>query len=208
MKIIRKNIVLFTLFIVSNIPFAQQSDIVKSDLEESERVVNESLNDTVLINKMLEASKEMFEWKVQENNKAYMLSVDIPYPDIQNPKDYFSITVVKFKGYKRPRVISFAVSSMIDPSKGLSIYFAGYDKNHVLQMSNVLYEHLPFTEITSEYLKVSADYMYLDKEEKKDLLDPMLNNNHIIFNFYDLNGQLYKVGYPLLWFKDKIEELK
>ena len=62
MKIIRKKyIVLFTLFVISNIPFAQQSDIVKSDLEESERVVNESLNDTVLINKMLEASKEMFE---------------------------------------------------------------------------------------------------------------------------------------------------
>ena len=150
----------------------------------------------------------MFEWNVQENKQAYMMGVDIPYPEYQNPKDYFSITVVKFKGKKRPRVISFAVSSIIDPSKGLSIYFAGYDQKHVLQMSAINYEHIPFTEVNGEYLKVSAEYMYLDKEEKKDLLLPMLNNNHIVFQFYDRKGQLYKVGYPLLWFKSKIEELK
>ena len=75
-------------------------------------------------------------------------------------------------------------------------------------IGDVKYENIPFTEITSEYLKVSADYMYLDKEEKKDLFETMLNNNYIVFNFYGLDGQLYKIGYPLLWFKDKIEELK
>jgi hypothetical protein len=193
---------------LSNLVLAQQSDSVRDELRKSANVVNGSLKDTILIDKMLNTAKEIFDWKVQENDQAYMMFVDIPYPEIKNPKDYFSITVVKLKKFKRPRVISFAVSSMIDPSKGLSIFFAGYDKNHVLQMSNIQYEQLPFTEITSEYLKVSADYMYLDKNEKKDLFEPMLNNNYIVFNFYDHGGRLYKVSYPLLWFKDKIEDLK
>jgi hypothetical protein len=201
-------IILTLLLCSSQLIYAQHPDSVKSGLQKAETTVQESLHDTALIRQRLEDAEKMFGWKVQENDHAYMMSVDVPYPDFQNPKNSFSITVVKFKGHKRPRVISFAVSSMIDPAKGLSIYFAGYDKSHVLQMSNIQYEHLPFTEVTSEYLKVSADYMYLDKEEKKDLFDPMLNNNHIVFNFYDRNGQLYKVSYPLLWFKDKIEELK
>lgn len=200
------------IFIFSaNYAFGQEPDRIIVDLKRSEEVVEaiEAVKDPVLLQQVLDATKQMFDWNVQENKGAYMMSVDIPYPNIQNPKDYFSITVVKFKGEKRPRVISFAVSSMIDPSKGLSIYFVRYDKKKSFQISNIKFENTPFTEVNSEYIKVSAENMFLDKEEKKDLFEPMLNNNDsIIFQYYDNDGQLYKVSYPLSWFKDKIEELK
>jgi hypothetical protein len=203
----KKFVAMIFVALFPNITFSQQSDTVKVELQRSVNDVIDATKDTALIQKLLNVTQDMYGWKVEENKQAYMMTVDIPYPDIQSPKDYFSITVVKFKGHKRPRQISFAISSMIDPAKGLSIYFAK-DVNHTIQMSNIKYEHCPFTEVDSEYLKVSADYMYLDKEEKKDLFDPMLNNNHIVFNFYNRDGKLYKVAYPLLWFKDKIEELK
>jgi hypothetical protein len=188
--------------------YAQQSESIKGDLNKSAAVANEVIKDPVLLHKWLEAANGMFSWHVQENKQAYLMTVDIPYPEIQNPKDYFSITVVKFKGKKRPRIISFAVSAMIDPSKGLSIYFASHDNSNVWRMSNVKYENISFSEVNSEYLKVAAEYMYLDKEEKQDLFEPMLGNNGIIFQFFDRSGHQYKIAYPLLWFKEKIDELK
>ena len=197
---------LFLPFAV-NTAFGQQADVIKDELKKSESIVK-AIRNKAQLQQMLLAAKKMFEWKVQENDNAYMLTVDIPYPNIQKPKDYFSMTVVKFKGKKRPRVISFAVSSMIDPSKGLDIYFSGYNKNKSIKMSNIMYEDLPFTDINKEYIKVSAEYMYLDKNKKKDLLEPMFNNNHMVFQFYDHDGKPYKISYPLLWFKDQIEKLE
>ena len=187
---------------------SQDAESIKKTLQESANSAQQSISDTTLLRKLLTLADDMFKWNIEENDHAYLMAVDIPYPDYFHPKDYFSITVVKFKGKKRPKVISFAVSNMIDTVKGLSIYFAKDDGTHNITMSDVKFENIRFNDAGDDFVRLSADYMFLDKGETLDLFKPMLKNNHMIFFFSEKDGTEYKIAYPLLWFSDKLKELE
>lgn len=199
-------IVFSFLFLSGTFTFAQSRDSLQQRLNNSADTV--ASQQSSVSPSMLKAVSQMFEWHVRQNDHAYLLTLDIPYPSAVKPLDYFSITVVKWKGKQRPRIISFAVSSKIDKTKGLSIFFAKDTDNQSIKLSNISFKAVPFTKVTPDYLSLSANYMYLGPEDTKDLFKPMMKYNHMIFEFYGKNGHPFSVGYPLYFFQDAMKKYK
>lgn len=157
-----------------------------------------------------EITKKIFTWSVNENDKGYMMTLDYPYP-MSQPIDYLSLTIIKPKSSNRPYLFSCAVSSIIDPKKGISIYFGSYDKvkRENLKISSNKIENIPFSDIYDEYIKIAFENMVVKtKKNEVDIFNEMLNYDYIFFVFYNKSGEKYSIGYPLLTFKEQYQTLK
>ena len=145
-------------------------------------------------------------WKIQENNKAYLMTLDYPYP-MSNPVDYLSLTIVKFKTKKQPKLFTISLSSQINYNKGISLYFGKRlsAKSQKLSIEKTSLLNLKYTEIKHDFVKISFDYM---KYRDINLYDLFMKNDHLFVEFIGYNNKTYSIAYPLFKFKEQYLNLK
>ncbi len=196
-----------TLIFTLSINSTAFSDTSKEDRmnEISEEIsnTNYSTNDIKNLKKYIDT---FLTWKVKENEKAYMMYIDYPYQNPLKPVDYLSLTVIKEKGYKQPRVFSISCASMIDDKKGISIYFGKTDPKHKnkIKMSSIELKGMKFTDVNNEYLKISFPNM---KRSEVNLFEELMNNDHLFIDITGKDGTQYEVGYPLFKFQEQYNNL-
>ncbi|MDD4991637.1 MAG: hypothetical protein PHR83_05315 [Paludibacter sp.] len=162
-----------------------------------------STKDQTVINKYIDT---YLTWKIQENSKAYLMTLDYPYP-VANPVDYLSFTIVKFKTQTQPKVFSISVSSKINYKKGISLYFGKRlsGKSQKITIDKISLQNLKYTDIKSDFLKISFDDM---KYKDINLSDLFMKNDHLFIEFFDNANKIYTIDYPLFKFNEQFKNLK
>jgi len=197
------SILIFSLSINSTAFSDTQKEVRMNNIAEKISNRSYSTNDIENIKKYIDT---FLTWKVKENKKAYMMFIDYPYQNPLKPVDYLSLTVIKEKGHKQPRVFSISCASMIDDKKGMSIFFGKTDPDdkNKIKMSNIELKGMKFTDVNNEYLKISFPNM---KKSEVNLFEELMNNDHLFIDITGKDGTKYEVGYPLFKFQEQYKNL-
>src|SRR5688500_12809920 len=78
---------IFAFLIVVNSAAAQPAASIEEDMDAATLSILEKIEDDAISQNMLDTARNIYFWKTDENTRAYMLSVDIPYPEIEKPLD-------------------------------------------------------------------------------------------------------------------------
>jgi len=175
----------------------------------SEQIAEEADESDESLKDFLEFVQSLSEFTVDENEKGYMIYNDWPYPDLFNPIDHLSTTIIKFKGQDRPILITFTLSPIVDVNMGLSIFWSKIVNGDLVIEPFTIINH-SFDVITDEYIKVKFDSALYksDDVESVDIYEKLMNNDNIYFTFYGTKGDEYRASYPLARLKEKYMKLK
>jgi len=146
--------------------------------------------------------------KVQ-GQSATMLTLDYPYMDFREPKDYFTFSVLKQHGLERPKFFLIVLGNGVDTKKGLSLYFFKQHhpgKKEELQSTGQIRNLMP-----SKKDGKFTSYLFKDmRYEGEDMYNHFRNKDMLIAVFYDKDGTENKVlmSYATGTFPEAYDKLK
>lgn len=150
-------------------------------------------------------------WYAEEasGHSATILTLDYPYLDFMHPKDYFTFSLLKQYGEKRPKLFAIVLGKTVDPSKGLSLYFFKLlrpKKQPDLQSTGTITNIHP-TKVNNKFISYLFRGM---RYQGEDLYRHFMNKDALIAVFYDKDGTKNRVlmSYATETFPEAYRKLK
>lgn len=151
---------------------------------------------------------ESVQWASQDfPGKSFnTLRLDYPYQDFRDPKDYFSMNVMKAYGEERPVLFVITLGQLVDPNRGLSLHFFHRRSDGKFEPLDRAYAVTP-DEVHEQFVVFVFPKM---KSKKVDLFRHFMDGDVVIADFFDKDGAEHKVmmAYPSHIFRAAYERLK